>query len=225
MKEDVGYEEFLAAVYEAETEGTEGKVLNVKAKAMTVKKVVEKKEPTNLQDLKQQIESLATIMKSTTMGNVRSKEGEGISSPKKKEMFRNSPKKAFQGSPRKGKGVPKPGQKPIKCYRCDGWGHGWKECPTQENLNWRELVGAVVPLTSRKFWLHSCTDSRAKSVISKVLRQSDLYHNPDPLGRLVGEANESNVIVEGWETRALLDSGSQLLAISWTWVKELNLKP
>ena len=45
-------------------------------------------------------------------------------------------------------------------------------------------------------------------MISKVLRQNDLYHNPDPLGRLVGEANESNVIVEGWETRALLDSGS-----------------
>ena len=38
-----------------------------------------------------------------------------------------------------------------------------------------------------------------KSLISKVLRQSDLYHNPDPLGRLVGEANESNVIVEGQE--------------------------
>ena len=31
MKEDVGYEEFLAAVYEAENEGSEGKVLNVKA--------------------------------------------------------------------------------------------------------------------------------------------------------------------------------------------------
>ena len=73
MKEDVGYEEFLAVVYEAETEGTEGKVLNVKAKAMTVEKVGEKKEPTDLQDLKQQIESLATIMKSGMMGNVRSK--------------------------------------------------------------------------------------------------------------------------------------------------------
>ena len=30
MKEDVGYEEFLAAVYEAETESSEGNVLNVK---------------------------------------------------------------------------------------------------------------------------------------------------------------------------------------------------
>ena len=31
--------------------------------------------------------------------------------------------------------------------------------------------------------------------------------------------------MEGQENRALLDSGSQLLAISWTWVKELKLKP
>ena len=37
MKEDVGYEEFLAVVHESETEGSEGKVLNVKAKAMTRK--------------------------------------------------------------------------------------------------------------------------------------------------------------------------------------------
>ena len=83
IKEEVGYEEFLAAVYEAETEGTEGKILSVKAKAMTVEKVVDKNEPTDLQDIKQQIELLATIMKSTTVGNVKLKEGEGVLSPKK----------------------------------------------------------------------------------------------------------------------------------------------
>ena len=71
-------------------------------------------------------------------------EGERVSSPKKKEVFHNSHKKTFQGSPRKGKGISKPRQRPIKCYRCDGWGHEWKECPTPENLKWRELVGAVV---------------------------------------------------------------------------------
>ena len=124
IKEEVIYEEFLATVYEAETEGTQGKVLNIKAKAMTVKKVVDKNEPTDLQDIKQQIESLATIMKSTTVGNVKIKEGEGVSSPKKKEVFQNSPKKTFQGSPQKGKGISKPRQSPIRCYRCDGWGHG-----------------------------------------------------------------------------------------------------
>ena len=143
MKEEVGYEEFLATVYEAETEGTERKILSVKAKAMTAEKVIDKNEPTDLQDIKQQIELLATIMKSTTVGNVKLK-GEGVQSPKKKEVFRGSPKKAFPGSLQKGKGISKPGQKPIKCYRCDGWGHRGKECLTPENLKWRELVGAVV---------------------------------------------------------------------------------
>ena len=90
MKEEVGYEKFLAAVYEAEKEGTEGKVLNVKAKAMMVEKVADKNEPTDLQDIKQQIESLAMIMKSTTVENVKLKEGEGVLSPKRKEVFQNS---------------------------------------------------------------------------------------------------------------------------------------
>ena len=60
-------------------------------------------------------------------------------------------------------------------------------------------------------------------MIYKILRQSDLYHNPDPSFRLVAEANESTVIVEDQEARALLDSGSQLSAISLACVKKLNL--
>ena len=87
MKEEVGYEEFLAMVYEAETEGTEGKILNIKAKAMTVEKVVEKNEPTDLQDIKQQIESLATIMKSATVGSVKLKEEKGFLPQRKKRCF------------------------------------------------------------------------------------------------------------------------------------------
>ena len=54
---------------------------------MTVKKVLEKKEPSDLQDIKQQIELLATIMKSTMVGSVKLKEGDGVSAPKKKEVF------------------------------------------------------------------------------------------------------------------------------------------
>ena len=33
MKEDVGYEESLVAVYEAETKGSEGNIVSAKAKA------------------------------------------------------------------------------------------------------------------------------------------------------------------------------------------------
>ena len=115
MKEDVGYEELLASVYEAETEGLQGKVLNVKAKAMTVEKIVDNKEQNQLKDLRQQIESLAMIMKSATMGNVKVKVTEGVSSSRKKEVLGNSPRKGFQGSPRKRRGPLKLGQKPIKC--------------------------------------------------------------------------------------------------------------
>ena len=69
---------------------------------------------------------------------------------------------------------------------------------------------------SRRYWSGPNSKSRTKTLISKILRQRDQYHNPDPLGRLVGEVNESKVIIEGQETRALLDMGLQLLSISWT---------
>ena len=53
MKEDVVFEEFLAVVYEAETESSKGKVLNVKGKAITVEKVNDNKEQNELKDLRQ----------------------------------------------------------------------------------------------------------------------------------------------------------------------------
>ena len=43
----------------------------------------------------------------------------------------------------KGKGLGT--QKPIQCYNCGGWGHGWRECPSMGNFNLRELSGAQVP--------------------------------------------------------------------------------
>ena len=114
MKEEVGYEEFLAAMYKAENEGSENKVLSVKAKSMTVEKIIDDKEQNDLRDLKQQIESLTTIMKSATMGGMKSKGKEGVSSPRKKEMFGNSPQKGLQGLPKKGKISLKPG---LKTYQ------------------------------------------------------------------------------------------------------------
>ena len=144
MKDNVGYEEFLAAVYEAENEGTEGKVVNMKAKAMTVEKVIEEREKSELKDLKQQIELLTTIMKSAMIGTGKMKGREGISSPRKKELLGSSPQKRMQGSSKKGKISLRPDQKPLQCFRYEGWGHGWCECLTLENFNWRELMGAGV---------------------------------------------------------------------------------
>ena len=44
------------------------------------------------------------------------------------------------GGPFKGKNG-----KPIHCWCCGGWGHTTRECPTQGNLNWRELSGPANP--------------------------------------------------------------------------------
>ena len=85
--------------------------------------------------------------------------------------------------------------------------------------------GSCSFLNSWKSWLHSYTNPKSKSMIYKLLRQSDLYHNLDPLYRLVREVNETTVLVESHQARALIDSGSQLSSLSLAWVKKLNLKP
>ena len=86
-------------------------------------------------------------MKSATIRTGKTKGREGISSHRKKELLGRSPQKKMQGSPKKGKISLRPGQKHLQCFRCEGRGHGWHECLTLENFNWRELMGAGVLLT------------------------------------------------------------------------------
>ena len=92
-------------------------------------------------------------------------------------------------------------------------------------LNLEGTSGSCSFLNSWKSWLCSNTNPKSKSRIYKLLRQCDLYHNLDPLYRLVGEVNETIVLIEGQEARALIDSGCQLSSISLAWVRRLNLKP
>ena len=78
----------------------------------------------------------------------------------------------------------------------------------------------------------SRTDSRPgvsliKSCIKNdgtLLKQSDLYLNPDPLMRLIGQANETQVKIEGQNFTALIDSGAQISQLTESLVKALGLK-
>ena len=97
----MGYEKCLPAVYEAENEGTEGKVVHMKALAMAVEKVIEEREKDEVKDLKQQTESLTMIIKSATIGTGKTKGREGISSPKKKKLMGNSSQKGCKDHLRK----------------------------------------------------------------------------------------------------------------------------
>ena len=56
--------------------------------------------------------------------------------------------------------------------------------------------------------------------ISQVVQK---YHNPDPLLRLIGSANEATIIVEGQQFLALIDSGAQLSTMSELLVQALKL--
>ena len=55
----------------------------------------------------------------------------------------------------------------------------------------------------------------------KISQVADKYHNPDPLLRLIGPANEANVSVEGQKFPVLIDSGAQLSTMSESLVKIL----
>ena len=50
------------------------------------------------------------------------------------------------------------------------------------------------------------------------------YHNPDPLVRLIGKANESSAVVEGVPITCLIDSGSCMSAMAKGFAEELQLE-
>ena len=56
--------------------------------------------------------------------------------------------------------------------------------------------------------------------ISQVVQK---YHNPDPLLRLIGPANEATIIIEGQQFSALIDSGAQLSTMLESLVPALKL--
>ena len=52
----------------------------------------------------------------------------------------------------------------------------------------------------------------------------ELYHNPDPLVRLIGEANETDVIIENQKVKWLIDSGAQVSSILHTFASKSGLE-
>ena len=58
---------------------------------------------------------------------------------------------------------------------------------------------------------------------SKLVAESG-YHNPDPLVQLLGCANETKVVVEGVEMRAMVNTGSPISAIIEGFCTEMGLE-
>ena len=65
-------------------------------------------------------------------------------------------------------------------------------------------------------------EKKFRKIVAKQAKS--WYYNPDPLFRLIGEANETEVILNGTTLKALVDSGSQISTISKSMAKLLGFK-
>ena len=65
---------------------------------------------------------------------------------------------------------------------------------------------------------------KRSTVKQDVVTLKELYYNPDPLVRLIGEANEMEIIIENEKVKGLIDSGAQVFSISDTFASKLGLK-
>ena len=142
------YQALLKAIEETESEYGEGRAA-ARAKLATVA------DETRIAELKEKIEALTTVVKSS---NIISAGTKPPRSPKPKhgnfQKFQWKDGVIPSNSLLKGKGPItsaarpfKEGQKPIQCYNCGGWGHRWRNCPTTGNMDWRSLNRAEPPPT------------------------------------------------------------------------------
>ena len=142
-REETTYEELFQETVEAEKEkNSETKVTSLKIKSAVIGE-----DQSGIQDLKQKIDALTTVVKSSTLGGAKPKQNNDGTTPQKmKDNGKNN------GNTYKGQGLAttsagpfKPGQKLFQCYHCGGCGHSYKQCLSQGGINWRTLNGAEAP--------------------------------------------------------------------------------
>ena len=136
-KEDTSYEELLEASQEAEGEWTESKMARVKNASVS--------ENEGLKAPRDQINALASTISAT---NSPKKNGEKVKGNGQVKQKRDNYGKNKQKGPETGPNSPfRERQKPIQCFKCGGWGHTTRICPSQGNQDWRSLNGADNPPT------------------------------------------------------------------------------
>ena len=138
------YTQLLKAASAAEIESERGRALGIHSKGGNL--VMENQivghpdrdvSPiaASVASMESKLEQLTTIVKSAQKMTNAENSKSGSSTPK------NTPKKS--GEPAiTSVGPFHKGKKPMRCWRCGGWGHVSRECPTQGNLNWKELNGS-----------------------------------------------------------------------------------
>ena len=152
-KAEMTYDELLNETLDAEWE----KFIEVKATSLKVKSAVTTSEDGGIKDLKQKIDQLTTVVKSSTFAGTKPKKGNTGITNITSGQYTGKDKSKKPASLYKGQGPTtsvagpfKSGQKPYQCYNCGGWGHSYRQCLSQGGIDWRSLSRAELPPKEEK---------------------------------------------------------------------------
>ena len=130
-KAEMTYNELLNETLDAEWE----KITKVKSNSLKIKSAVATSEDGGIKGLKQKIDQLTTIIKSSTFGGTKPKKGNAGITRVANGQYTGKDKNKKPASPNKGQGPTtsaagpfKNGQKPYQCYNCGGLGHSYRQC-------------------------------------------------------------------------------------------------
>ena len=82
-------------------------------------------------------------------------------------------------------------------------------------------MNSPIPSESHSPCLSKTTNVGGNSVAGEI--QNSKILNPDPWTRLIGRANEKNIVVNGKIVTALLDTGSQVTQISLDYCQAMGI--
>ena len=152
-KAEMTYDELLNETLDVEWE----KFNKVKTTSLKVKPAVATSEDGGIKDLKQKIDQLTTVIKSSTFAGTKPKKGNTGITNVASGQYTGKDKSKKPASPYKGQGPTtsaagpfKCGQKPYQCYNHGGWGHGYRQCLSQGGINCNSLSGAGLPPKEEK---------------------------------------------------------------------------
>ena len=145
QKSEIDYNQLLKAASAAEIESERGRAMGLHSKASLLNPSIEEKTRekeeapsspimASVAAMESKIEQLTTIVKSAQKAETKNTPPKGL-------VSKSTPKKP-SGPGISSAGPFQKGKKPIRCWRCGGWGHTSRECLTQGNVNWKELSGS-----------------------------------------------------------------------------------
>ena len=111
----------------------------------------------------------------------------------------------------------------MQCWQCRGWGHTTKRCPSPLNCQKGGNPEGAPPHKQQTSQCGGPPTDTAKTAHSFAIRLSECYLNPDPLVRLIGKANESEILIDDTMCLGLINSGAQFSTIAMTCTQQLGL--